>query len=335
MNEIPATCCIIGGGPAGMMTGYLLARAGISVVVLEKHTDFLRDFRGDTIHPSTLQIMDELGLYDRLLARPHHKAYALKGRFGAFETIFADFSHLPRRAKFIAFMPQWDFLNFLAEEAGAYPCFKLMMGAVATDFAEEGGKIAGVLAETADGPLRVLSGLVIGCDGRHAMTRAKAALPAEDIGAPMDVLWFRVSRRGSDPEEPVGSFGPGNIFIMINRGDYWQCGYVIAKGSLGQIRECGLKAFQDGIEKLAPFLDGRSKEVTDLSELKLLTVLQVRIQNNVITGVLGQAEAQKPPLLLRLIKRFPWLARIPARVVGLGFRPEHVDCRIFADAEVR
>jgi 2-polyprenyl-6-methoxyphenol hydroxylase-like FAD-dependent oxidoreductase len=395
----------VGGGPAGMMTGYLLARAGIPVIVLEKHADFLRDFRGDTIHPSTLQLMDELGLYDGLLALPHHKVCALRGRFGPMEATFADFTHLPTRAKFIALMPQWDFLNFLAREAKAYPCFQLLMQTEAVELIQKNGKIAGVIAKSPDGPVRVLAQLVIGCDGRHAMTREQSALPVEDAGAPMDVLWFRLSRAGSDPEDPVGSFGPGHIFIMINRGDYWQCGYVIAKGSLDRVRQRGLKAFQDDLEKLAPFLRGRSSEIESFDDLKLLTVgvdrlnrwhrpgllcigdaahamspiggvginlaiqdavaaanllalplcagnvtdadlarvqarrepptrrtqwLQVQIQNNVIKGVLGSTEALKPPFLLRLIKRFPLLARLPARALGLGFRPEHVDPRILA-----
>jgi 2-polyprenyl-6-methoxyphenol hydroxylase-like FAD-dependent oxidoreductase len=171
MDDVTVSCCVVGGGPAGIMIGYLLARAGIPVAVLEKHGDFLRDFRGDTIHPSTLQVMDELGLYDRLLQRPHHKAHSLKGRFGDLETTFADFSHLPTRAKFVAFMPQWDFLDFLADEAKAYPAFKLFMKAEATDLIWDGEKIAGVTAKTADGVMKVHAPLVIGCDGRHAMTR--------------------------------------------------------------------------------------------------------------------------------------------------------------------
>lgn len=405
MSDLTAACCIVGGGPAGMMAGYLLARAGVPVTVLEKHGDFLRDFRGDTIHPSTLQLMDELGLYDRLLELPHHKAYAIKGRFGAIEATFADFTHLPTRAKFVALMPQWDFLDFLAREAKAYPCFQLLMETEATDFIEKSGKIIGVTAKSADGPVRVLSQLVIGCDGRHAMTRAKSGLPVENIGAPMDVLWFTLPRNESDPEEPVGSFGLGHIFIMIDRGDYWQCGYVIAKGSLDRLRERGLNAFREDLEKLAPFLKGRSAGIESLDGLKLLTVgvdrltrwhrpgllcigdaahtmspiggvginlaiqdavaaanlltvplcsgnvtdadlarvqarrepptrrtqwLQVRVQNNVIKSVLGATEALKPPLLLRLMKWFPPLARLPARALGLGFRPEHVDRRILA-----
>ncbi|MGO9544155.1 MAG: FAD-dependent oxidoreductase [Rhodomicrobium sp.] len=405
MNVITTGCCIVGGGPAGMMAGYLLARAGVAVTVLEKHADFLRDFRGDTIHPSTLQLMDELGLYGRLLQLPHHKAYALKGRFGSMETVFADFSHLPTRAKFVAFMPQWDFLNFLAEEAKAYPCFTLLTRTEAEELIVKDGAVIGVMAKSPNGPLRIVSQLVIGCDGRHAMTRARSGLPAEDIGAPMDVLWFRLPRRSGDPEEPVGSFGAGHIFIMIDRGDYWQCGYVIAKDSLDLVRQRGIEAFQDDLEKLAPFLKGRSREVTSFDELKLLTVgvdrltrwhrpgllcigdaahtmspvggvginlaiqdavaaanllagplaagsvtdadlarvqqrrepptrrtqwLQVRIQNNVIQGVLGSTEAMKPPFLLHLMKWFPQLARLPARALGLGFRPEHINRRILA-----
>ncbi len=405
MSDMTAACCIVGGGPAGMMTGYLLARAGIPVIVLEKHADFLRDFRGDTIHPSTLQLMDELGLYERLLELPHHKVYAIKGRFGGMEATFADFTHLPTRAKFIALMPQWDFLDFLANEAKTYPCFKLLMRTEAAELIEKNGKITGVIAKSPDGPVRILSQLVIGCDGRHAMTRATPGLQTENIGAPMDVLWFRLSRKESDPEEPVGSFGLGHIFVMIDRGDYWQCGYVIAKGSLDRVRERGLKAFRDDLEALAPFLKGRSKEVTSLDALKLLTVgvdrlkrwyrpgllcigdaahtmspiggvginlaiqdavaaanllavplaagdvtdaglarvqarrepptrrtqwLQVKVQNNVIKGVLGSTEALKPPFLLRLMTWFPALARLPARALGLGFRPEHVDRRILA-----
>lgn len=405
MGDISVSCCVVGGGPAGMMAGYLLARAGVSVAVLEKHAGFLRDFRGDTIHPSTLQLMEELGLYDRLLERPHYKAYRLKARVGASEFMVADFSRLPTRAKFVAFMPQWDFLDFLAGEAKSLPNFRLFMEAEATGLLHEGGKIAGVAVESPDGPFTVRAGLVIGCDGRHAMTRRQGGFAVEDIGAPMDVLWFRLSRRAGDPEDPAGSFGAGHIVILIDRGDYWQCGYIIEKGSFERIRERGLDAFRAGLESLAPFLKGRTAELTSFDDLKLLTVgvdrlktwhgpgllcigdaahtmspvggvginlaiqdavaaanilaaplrracvderdlarvqqrretparltqwLQVRVQNNVIEGALENEAPLKPPLALRLVARFPWLARIPARIIGLGFRPEHVDGKIFS-----
>jgi 2-polyprenyl-6-methoxyphenol hydroxylase-like FAD-dependent oxidoreductase len=399
-KDISVRCCIAGGGPAGMMLGYLLARAGIDVLVLEKHGDFLRDFRGDTIHPSTLQVMEELGLYDRLLQRPYQPTPKLKGRFGDLEAVFADFTHLPVRGKFVAFMPQWDFLDFLAGEARQFPSFKLMMKAKANGLIEENGRVAGLIAKTHDGKIGVRSDLVIGCDGRHSTVRTLAGLEVQDLGAPMDVLWFRLSRLPSDPRESMGNFLKGSIFVMINRGDYWQCGYVIAKGSLEQARQRGLDAFRRDIEHIVPFMKGRMGELASFDDLKLLTVgvdrlrkwhrpgllcigdaahamspiggvginlaiqdavaaanlltgplrrgavaesdlqrvqerresptrrtqsLQLGVQNNVIRNVLGGAETLKPPLLLKLIARFPILARIPARIIGMGFRPEHVD----------
>ena len=241
-----ARCCVAGGGPAGMMLGYLLARAGIDVIVLEKHGDFLRDFRGDTIHPSTLEVMHELGLYERLLQRPYQPTPKLKGRFGTLEAVFADFTHLPVRGKFVAFMPQWDFLDFLAAEAKRFASFRLMMQAEVTGLIEENGRVAGVTVRTPEGETKIRSELVVGCDGRHSTTRAQGGLEVLDIGAPMDVLWFRMSRLPSDPGESMGNFGKGAIFVMINRGDYWQCGYVIAKDSLAQARQRGLETFRAG-----------------------------------------------------------------------------------------
>lgn len=193
-SDLTARCCIAGGGPAGMMAGYLLARAGVDVVVLEKHADFLRDFRGDTIHPSTLQVMHELGLYDKLLARPHQKVRQMRGRFGTFETTIADFNHLPTRAKFLTFMPQWDFLDFLAGEARRYPNFRLLMSTEVTDLLMDGGRVTGVVAKNAEGSIHIHSALALGCDGRHSTVRNKAGLQVEDIGAPMDVLWFSLPR---------------------------------------------------------------------------------------------------------------------------------------------
>ena len=290
-RELKVRCCIAGGGPAGMMAGYLLARAGIDVMVLEKHADFLRDFRGDTIHPSTLQVMHELGLYDKLLERPHQQVKQMRGRLGAFETTIADFTHLPTRAKFLMFMPQWDFLDFLAGEARRYPNFRLLMSTAVVDLLRDQGRVAGVLARDADGDLHIRSTLVIGCDGRHSTVRAKAELEVEDIGAPMDVLWFALSRRPDDPDAPVGSFGSGHIFVMINRGDYWQCGYVIAKGALEGVRRNGLQAFRDDIEKLAPFSKGRSAEVKSLDDLKLLSVGVDRIKQWYRPGLLCIGDA--------------------------------------------
>jgi 2-polyprenyl-6-methoxyphenol hydroxylase-like FAD-dependent oxidoreductase len=386
-----------------MMLGYLLARAGIDVLVLEKHGDFLRDFRGDTIHPSTLQVMEELGLYDRLLQRPYQPTPKLKGRFGDLEAVFADFTHLPVRGKFVAFMPQWDFLDFLATEARQFPSFRLMMQAKANGLIEENGRVAGLIAKTPNGKIQIRSDLVIGCDGRRSTVRALAGLEVQDLGAPMDVLWFRLSRLPSDPGESMGNFLKGRIFVMINRGDYWQCGYVIPKGSLEQARQRGLDAFRRDIERIAPFMKGRMGEVASFDDLKLLTVgvdrlkkwhrpgllcigdaahamspvggvginlaiqdavaaanllaaplrrgavtdadlqrvqerrerptrrtqgLQLAVQNNVIRNVLGGAEELQPPFLLKIIARFPILARIPARIIGMGFRPEHVDLAV-------
>ena len=382
-----------------MMAGLLLARAGVAVLVLEKHADFLRDFRGDTVHPSTLEILDELGLYDSFLQRPHTKAYRLRGRFGNLEATFADFGHLPTRAKFVALMPQWHFLDFLATEARRYPNFELRMQSEAVSLRTADGKVIGADVSTLEGPLEVTCDLVLGCDGRHSTVRRGAGLQVQDLGAPMDVLWFCLPRKPTDPDEPVGSFGAGHIFVGINRGDYWQCGFVIAKGTLEALKMRGLDTIRDAIAQLAPFLADRTCEILSFDDFRQLTVavdrlitwhkpgvlcigdaahamspiggvginlaiqdavaagnilahplregqladmdlarvqrrrlwptrivqgMQVQIQKRVISGVLGSSRQPDPPLVLRLIARYPVLARIPARLLGLGFRRERV-----------
>ena len=398
-GRVSVQCCIAGGGPAGMMLGLLLARAGVDVLVLEKHADFLRDFRGDTIHPSTLEIIHELGLLEQLLALPHQKAPGINAQFGDLALTVADFSTLPTRCGFIAFMPQWDFLNFLAEQGSRYPTFRVLMEAEVTDLVKLAGTIVGIRATTPKGPLEVRADLVVGADGRHSVVRDKAGLAVEELGAPMDVLWFGLSRRAKDPEIPVGRFDRGRIFIMLNRGDYWQCGFVISKGSRAQLEAQGLPAFRETVGRLGPFLTDRVDEIQSWEPIKLLTVqvdrlrdwcrpgllcigdaahamspiggvginlaiqdavatanllagqlrrgavtpadlrlvqerrawpthmtqrMQLLLQNRVIKTVLAGDGPLVPPWPLQLIARFPILRRIPARLIGMGFRPEHV-----------
>src|SRR6184192_1658250 len=236
MSTLPedrTQCLIVGGGPAGMMAGYLMARAGVNVIVLEKHADFFRDFRGDTIHPSTLEVMHELGLLDALLRLPHQKIPRFASRIAERDVTIADLSRLPVHCRFIAMMPQWDFLDFLAGEAKRYPGFSLRMNAEVTGLVEREQRIVGVRLKGEE----VLADLVIGADGRHSTVRAAARLPAEEFGVPMDVLWFRLSRRAADPEQTMGLFGAGRILVLLNRGDYWQCGYVIGKGADDEVRQ--------------------------------------------------------------------------------------------------
>jgi 2-polyprenyl-6-methoxyphenol hydroxylase-like FAD-dependent oxidoreductase len=218
IDRISVQCCIAGGGPAGMMLGFLLARAGLQVAVLEKHSDFLRDFRGDTIHPSTLELMHELGLLDEFLKLPHQQVHRLTGQVGRFPVVIADFSHLPTRCKFIAFMPQWDFLNFLAARAARYSGFQLRLSTEATDLIEQSDRVIGVLALGPQGPIQVSAALVVGADGRGSIVRERAGLRVRELGAPIDVLWFRLSRRATDPAQTMGRFDVGRIFIAINRG---------------------------------------------------------------------------------------------------------------------
>jgi 2-polyprenyl-6-methoxyphenol hydroxylase-like FAD-dependent oxidoreductase len=270
-----------------MMLGLLLARAGVRVLVLEKHADFLRDFRGDTIHPSTLEVMHELGLLEGLLQLPHQEIPQFAAKFGEREIVVADLSHLPTRCRFIAMMPQWDFLAFLAREAARSPHFELRMNAEVTSLIERDGRIAGVRVKDHE----VEADLVVGADGRHSTVRVQAGFQVEEFGAPMDVLWFRLSRRAGDPEAAMALFDAGRILVLIYRGDYWQCGYVIAKGAAEEVRRSGLPALHAGIAKLLPFLADRVDELTDWEQLKLLTVRVDRLRQWYRPGLLCIGDA--------------------------------------------
>jgi len=398
-ETITTECAIAGGGPAGIMLGFLLARAGVDVVVLEKHEDFFRDFRGDTIHPSTLQVMHELGLLDEFLKLPHQAVKQLGAQIGDDTVMIADFSHLPTEAKFLAFMPQWDFLDFLATHGKRYPTFHLRMRAEVDELLKDGDRVVGLKAATPDSDLEVRADLVVGTDGRKSTVRALAGLEVEDMGAPMDVLWLRLTRRPEDGDDTLGRIEPGRFFIMINRGDYWQCAFVIPKGGFNELRRKGLEAFRLAIVALKPTLSTRVKEIASWDDVRLLTVkvdrlkrwyrpgllcigdaahamspiggvginlaiqdavatanilaapllegrvteeelqkvqkrrrlpteltqaLQVFIQNRVVTNVLTMTRQPKPPFFAKMMDRFPVLRRLPARLIGMGFRPEHV-----------
>ena len=398
-STISTQCCIAGGGPAGMMLGFLLARAGVHVVVLEKHADFFRDFRGDTVHPSTLELMAELGLIDEFLKLPHQQVETLSAQIGAEHVELVDFRHLPTRCKFLVLMPQWNFLNFLAEHGKRYATFDLRMQAEATDLIEENGRIAGLIAETPDGPLTIRADLVVGCDGRHSTVREKSGFKSDDYGAPMDVLWFRLSHKPSDSADTFGHIEAGKMMIMLDRGDYWQCAYVIPKGGIERMKSEGLESFRGQVVEMSPFLSDRVGELKSWDDVKLLSVtvdrlkkwwrpglicigdaahamspiggvginmavqdavatanrlaeplrtgkvtdtdlqaieerrtlpmrftqgLQLTIQRRIISRVLASQQRPKPPLFLKLFGVLPILRRIPARLVGVGIRPEHV-----------
>jgi 2-polyprenyl-6-methoxyphenol hydroxylase-like FAD-dependent oxidoreductase len=276
-QEISCRCCIAGGGPAGMMLGLLLARAGVDTVVIEKHADFLRDFRGDTIHPSTLEALHDIGLLEDFLKLPHQEVTLLKGKVGDVTIPLADFSHLPTHAKFIVFMPQWDFLDFIAAEAKRYSCFRLLMSTEAEGLIVEQERVVGVTAKTGDGALTIRAGLTIGADGRHSLIREEAGFEPLEIGAPMDVLWFRLSRKEDDPNETFGRIEAGQMLVLINRGEHWQCGNVIAKGSTYRLKAQGIEKFRARIAALAPFVAGRTGELKSFEDIKLLTVAVDRL----------------------------------------------------------
>jgi len=271
-NAFQTTCCIVGGGPAGIMLGLLLARAGVPVIVLEKHKDFFRDFRGDTIHPSTLQLMHELGFLEELLAQPHSQIDVLSIMIGGGKYPLPDFSHLPTAAKFIALMPQWDFLNFLSKKAAQYPAFNLLMEHEVTGLLYEDNRVVGVEAATPSGTVQVRSPLTVGCDGRHATTVAAAHFDVIERGVPIDVLWFRLSRRVDDPDNALGYFNLGRAAVLIDRRDYFQTALIIRKGTFEPIQTAGLEAFKRSLVELVPFLADRIDELTSFDQIKLLTV---------------------------------------------------------------
>ena len=254
------------------MLGFLLARAGVPVVVLEKHQDFLRDFRGDTVHPSTLEVMHELGLLEEFLKIPHSTLREVSLQIGDDHVVVGDFDHLPSHCKFIALMPQWDFLNFIADRAKQHPQFDLRMCTEATDLLLDRDRVCGVRAKTAQGDIEIRAGLTVACDGRHSTLRRCAGFNAESLHAPMDVMWFRISRKSGDPLDVFGHVEGGRMMVMLNRNDYWQCAFVIRKGSAESVKRAGLDQFRNSVGDMSPFLRDRLQEIDSWEKVKLLTV---------------------------------------------------------------
>jgi 2-polyprenyl-6-methoxyphenol hydroxylase-like FAD-dependent oxidoreductase len=401
-TSITTKCCIAGGGPSGLMLGFLLARAGVDVVVLEKHGDFLRDFRGDTIHPSTLELMSELGLIDDFLKQPHRKVERLTGLVGDTQINVADFTSLPTAHKFVVLMPQWDFLNFLTRHGQRYAGFGLMMKTEATELLEHGGRVIGLRAVKENAPIEIRADLVVGADGRHSTLRERAGLSVLDLGAPMDVLWTRISRRTEDRADAFGHIEAGRILVMLDRGAHWQCAFVIPKGSASELQKKPIGEFCRMLLDLSPWLGERVNEVRSWDDVKLLTVavdrlsqwwrpgflcigdaahamspiggvginlavqdavaaanilaeplrmgnltsdhvarvqarrewptrvtqrIQLIIQNRVVRRVLTDSQQPKAPRIAKLLNWIPALQRIPARIIGIGVRPEHIQTR--------
>jgi 2-polyprenyl-6-methoxyphenol hydroxylase-like FAD-dependent oxidoreductase len=296
-EKLQTRCVIAGGGPAGIMAGYLLARAGVPVIVLEKHADFFRDFRGDTIHPSTLELMYEFGLLEEFLTQPHQEVRELRAVINGQTVPIADFTKLPTRCKFIAFMPQWDFLNFLSTRAKEFPSFQLLMQHEVVDLTFDRQRVTGVRAKTPRGELEIRADLVIGADGRHSIVQSCAGLERQEFGVPIDALWMRISKQQNDPQQSFGFFQHGKLLVLLDRGDYWQCGFVIPKGGFAEIKTRGLEQFQNDIVSFAGFLRHRVAELNDWSKIKLLTVQINRLQNWCRDGLLcigDSAHAMSP-----------------------------------------
>jgi 2-polyprenyl-6-methoxyphenol hydroxylase-like FAD-dependent oxidoreductase len=296
-EKLQTRCVITGGGPAGIMAGYLLARAGVPVIVLEKHADFFRDFRGDTIHPSTLQLMYELGLLDEFLKQPHQEVRELRAVVNGHTVPIANFTKLPTRCRFIAFMPQWDFLNFLSTHAKRFPSFQLLMQHEVVDLTMDQKRVTGVRAKTPHGELEIRADLIIGADGRHSITQTRAGLVRQDFGVPIDVLWMRISKKQDDPQQSFGFFQRGKLLALLDRGDYWQCGFVIPKGGFDEIKARGLQQFQNSIVSFAGFLRDRVAELDDWSQIRLLTVQINRLRDWCRDGLLcigDSAHAMSP-----------------------------------------
>ncbi|HWI85653.1 MAG TPA: FAD-dependent oxidoreductase [Sphingomonas sp.] len=285
---IETELCVVGGGPAGMMCGYLFARAGVKTIVMEKHRDFLRDFRGDTVHPSTLDLFDELGLLDALLERPHDKVYEVGAVVGGDIVKIADFSHLPGRGRFIAMMPQWEFLDFLAGEARKLPAFTLRMESEGIGLVHDDNRVAGV--RTRDDEV-IRARLVIAADGRGSILRRAAALPLHDLGAPIDVFWFRLPKRRTPDNQTQGYIDRGQMVIAIDRGDYFQCARVISKGEADKVRERGIALFRADVAATAPILRDAIDSLQSFDDIKLLAVSLDRLTRWYAPGLLAIGDA--------------------------------------------